>query len=429
MISSAGKNKGNKTFYGWYIVAVASLSVAFWFGTRASFSVFFSSLLAEFGWLRAEAAGVQSVAMLTYTLCAPLMGWLVGRFGPKPVITPGIVVLAAGYLLCATLDSLAEFYLYYGVVAGVGVTSLSLAAYTPLLANWFVRRRGLASGITSTGMGLGVVALVPATQYWVQDLDWRWAFALTGLAALAILLVPNLLVLRWHPSEVGKGPDGDAPGKPVRPGRSDPSDGNSLSALVRQKQFWALLVFPAPAIFGVYIFLVHFVRFSVDMGMEPLRAAFLVSLVGLLSSAFRIFWGWLSDFLYRELVFSVGMLLMLVGFALLLAAESGGVYWPIYGFVVFFGIGWAALAPMVMAAAADLYAGPRLGFIYGLVEAVIGVGAAVGAWSAGRVFDLTGSYSLAFWLAMGCCLASGLLIWVAAPRNAGCKARAGAPAR
>ena len=417
MASSSGKNKNTKLFYGWYIVAVACLSVAFWFGTRASFSVFFSSLLAEFGWLRAEAAGVQSVAMLTYTICAPLMGWLVGRFGPRPVITPGIVVLAAGYFLCAGLDSLAGFYLYYGVVGGVGVTSLSLAAYTPLLANWFKRHRGLASGITSTGMGLGVVALVPGTQYLVQDLDWRWAFTLTGVAILAFLLLPNLLVLRWHPSEVGSGPDGDPPEELNGAARDDPDNGHSLALLFRRKSFWALLTFPALAILGVYVFLVHFVRFSVDNGMDPMRAAFLVSLVGLLSTVFRVFWGWLSDRLWREVVYSVGMALMLIGFGLLLVAEYAGLLWPIYGFVLCFGIGWAALAPMVMAAASDLFAGPRLGFIYGMVEAVIGVGAAAGSWTAGRVFDLSGSYAGAFWLAMVCCLLSGALIWLAAPRK------------
>ena len=425
MTSSPVKHPGGGIYYGWYIVAVASVSVAFWFGTRAGFSVFFSSLLNEYGWLRAEAAGVQSVAMLTYTLCAPLMGWLVGRFGPRPVIAPGIAVLAAGYLLCAGLDSLAGFYFFYGVVAGVGVTAISLSAYTPLLANWFVRRRGLASGITSTGMGLGVLALVPSTQYMVQNLGWRWAFALTGLAALVLLLAPNLLVMRWHPSEVGSGPDGDPPRETGGDASGTADNGHSLKKLLRQKRFWALLLFPAPAILGVYMFLVHFVRFSVDMGMDPMRAAFLVSMVGLLSTGFRIVWGWLSDHLWREWVYSVGMLLMLAGFGLLVLAESRGLYWPVYGFVIFFGVGWAALAPMVMAAASDLYAGPRLGFIYGLVEAMIGIGAATGSWAAGRVFDVTGSYAPAFVLAMVCCLLSIGLIWLAAPRkvHAGAKKR------
>ena len=148
-------------FYGWIIVGVALVSMAFWLGIRTSFSVFYVALLEDFSWSRGDSAGVQSMALITYTILAPLVGGLIDRFGPRRVIVPGVLILSLGLGLCATIDSLTQFYILYGVIMGSGISAIGIVSYSAILAHWFEKKRGLASGIAVSGMGLGTFALVP----------------------------------------------------------------------------------------------------------------------------------------------------------------------------------------------------------------------------------------------------------------------------
>jgi MFS family permease len=124
-------------FYGWIIVAVALVSMAFWLGIRSSFSVFYVALLEEFQWTRAGSAGVQSMALISYTILAPLVGTLIDRFGPRRVVIPGILVLDCGLVLCSSIETLSQFYLFYGVVMGSGITCIGIITYSAILAHWF----------------------------------------------------------------------------------------------------------------------------------------------------------------------------------------------------------------------------------------------------------------------------------------------------
>lgn len=129
-------------YYGWVIVGLSMVSMAFWFGIRATFSVFFVALIDHFHWGRAEAAGAQSIAMLVYMIMAPITGTLVDRIGPRKVVLPGIVLTGLGFLLCTQIQTLIQFYLFFGVIVGMGVTCLSIAPFTVILSQWFERKRG-----------------------------------------------------------------------------------------------------------------------------------------------------------------------------------------------------------------------------------------------------------------------------------------------
>ena len=154
--------------------------MAFWFGIRSSFSVYYVALLDEFGWSRGSSAGVQSMAMITYTIMAPLVGGLIDRFGPRRVIVPGILILAVGLMLCSRIEILSQFYIFYGVVMGTGIASIGIVSYSAILAHWFEKKRGLASGIAVSGMGLGTFLLVPMSQSFISMWGWRTTFLITG---------------------------------------------------------------------------------------------------------------------------------------------------------------------------------------------------------------------------------------------------------
>jgi len=191
----------------------------------------------------------------------------------------------------------------------------------------------------------------------------------------------------------------------------------TLKKAVITGRFWALMIFPFCVITGVYIVLVHHVRFLVDTGINKMTAAFIFAFIGIISSAFRIFWGWLSDSIGREKTFTLGVLCICLGICSLLLLETTGERNLVYPFVIFFGSGWGVTAPMFMSVAADLFQGRGFGFIYGLVEGSIGMGCALGAWVAGFIFDKTQSYQWAFVLAASISIVSCLFVWLAAPRK------------
>ena len=114
--------KSSGIYYGWVIVAVGLVSMAFWYGIRSSFAIFYVALLEVFPWNRGESAGVQSLALIIYTIFAPTVGGLIDRFGPRRIIIPGILILTLGLILCGSINNLTQFYIFYGVVAGVGVS-------------------------------------------------------------------------------------------------------------------------------------------------------------------------------------------------------------------------------------------------------------------------------------------------------------------
>jgi MFS family permease len=177
-------------YYGWIIVAVALVSMAFWLGIRSSFSVFYGALLDDFHWSRAGSAGVQSMALITYTFLAPLVGTLIDRFGPRRVVISGILIFAFGLMLCSSIKTLNQFYLLYGVVTGSGITCIGIITYSAILAHWFEKKRGLASGIAVSGMGLGTFLLVPLSQSFISMVGWQMTFIITGALVLIICCRP-----------------------------------------------------------------------------------------------------------------------------------------------------------------------------------------------------------------------------------------------
>lgn len=411
-------------YFGWVIVGLAFCSLAFWFGIRTSFAVFYVTLSSAFPWGPGLLAGAQATALVAAMAAAPLIGALIDRYGPRNIILPGILITSAGLALCATMSSLFEFYIYYGVIAGGAVTAVGVVSYSVVLRHWFRRERGFASGFAVSGMGAGMLVFVPLVQHGITAWGWRNAFLLLS-AIGGVALFPAtycLLRLKSPPLDAGtpmNGDGGDAKNallqsKPIpKPSFTDPSLYETLTA----STFWHFLLFSFFASVGVYIILVHSVKFLVETGTPGMMAAVLLALVGAISSVFRILWGWLSDKIGREPTYSIGCASACLGIGCLLLRDWLGIPALAYGFTILFGIGWGATAPSVMASSADIFDGRRYGFIFGLVQAVINLAGAIGAWLGGALFGRTHNYDVAFLIAMAAWGFSCLFIWMAAPRK------------
>jgi MFS family permease len=409
-------------YYGWIIVAIAFLSTGVWSSMRTTFSVFLVALIDQFHWSRAATAGIQSTSFMVYTVTAPLVGGLIDRFGPKPVILPGIALLCAGLFFCSRVQSLAQFYFFYGVVVALGVTAVSIVAYAAILSHWFEKRRGLASGIAVSGMGIATFFLVPLTQYVVSAAGWRAAFMVLAGLVFILLFPATALFLHHKPADLGLTPDGAVTGarQKKRVEVIDPVWAGTqwtLRRASREGRFWCLLIFCFLSIIPIYLLVTHGMRILIDSGFGRMNAAFLVALVGVVSSMFRIFWGWLSDRIGREITFTMGVTVLSLAALSLIILEGGGSPLWAYLFVLFFGCGWGVTAVTYMAVSADLFQGRWFGMIYGMNEAVIGLGSALGPWVAGFIFDTTGSYRAALIMAMAVCFASCIFVWLSAPRK------------
>jgi MFS family permease len=321
------------------------------------------------------------------------------------------------------MKTLSQFYLFYGVLMPAGSTCIAIVAFSAILAHWFERKRGLASGIAVSGMGLGTFLLVPLSQSLISAYGWRPTFLILAGLVMLIALPLNLLFLRHKPEEVGQQVDGLSTPSPAQAAGSRPSAlinpqrDWTLKEAVRSSSFWALVAFPFFSLIGVYIVVVHNVRFMVDKGIDPMTAALVFAMAGMTSAVFRIFWGWISDHIGREKAYTAGMLCLFLGVLSLLQMDASTNKVFMYTFFFFFGVGWGATAPLFMSTAADLFKGRIFGLIYGIVEGVMGFGGSIGAWSAGFIFDRTKSYRLAFVLAIVVCFLSAIFIWIAAPRK------------
>jgi MFS family permease len=408
-------------YYGWVIVGLAMLSMAYWFGLRTTFSIFFVALIDQFHWSRADASAALSIAMVAYMVMAPIVGILVDRIGPRKVLLPGIVLTGLGLLLCTQIETLTQFYLFYGVVAGIGIPCLSIAPFTIILSHWFERKRGTANGLASVGMGMSSLLFVPLFQYLISLWGWRSAFFIFSLLVFAIPLPLNAIFLKHRPEEIGLLPDGDSvdnmPNEdPFHPTASSLKK-QGLKDLMKTGRFWSVILFPSLIVFGIYIVIVHHVRYLVDLGVGKMWAASLFAAMGAISGGFRFFWGWLSDRVGREITYTLGGICFSLGILSLLLFQYIPSPFLLYLFAFFFGAGWGSTAPMFMSISGDLYKGKNFGLIYGMVEGNIGIGAAVGTWVGGFIFDQTQNYFWAFILAILISLISILLVWYIAPRK------------
>jgi OFA family oxalate/formate antiporter-like MFS transporter len=380
-----------RLFYGWVVVAGAFAVLFVAYGAQYSFGVFFAALLAEFGWSRASLAGAFSLYAFLYCVVGFPAGRLTDQWGPRRVIAMGGVCLGLALAAMAAVRELWQPYVLYGLLAALGMGT----AYVPCNATvvkWFVRRRGLAVGLASSGASVGTVIVPPVAQALVEAVGWRRAYLVVG-AGVLVLLALVALVMRRDPESVGLRPDG-APTPPAA--AADPGDAWPLRRAVRTSTFWLLWAAFAATWVPVFIPLVHLVRYGQDLGLTPLAAASAISVLGVGAVAGRLAMGALSDRLGRRRTVAVAMLLQALAF-LGFVGVRGLV--TLYAAAFVFGYSYGAISTLFSALVGDAFGRAQVGTLVGLLFAMAGSMGGVGPVVAGAIYDRTGSYRPAFGLA------------------------------
>ncbi len=391
---------------------------------RTAFSLLFPAILDEFGWDRGVTAGAFSFGFLVSAVLSPFIGRLMDHRGPRVVIEMGVGVMTAGLLLATLVRQPWHLYATLGMLVGGGGNCLGYTAHALFLPNWFVRRRGLAMSVAFSGVGVGSIIVLPWLQTIIGRDGWRAACWAVGILVL-VLLAPLNLLLKGKPEELGLEPDGDHYSHNVVVSSRmtnvvDPAwaavDWTLVRAL-RTARFWWIAVGYVTGMFAWYAVQVHQTKYLVEIGFSSTDAAWALGFVSFAAIPGQIGFGHLSDQLGREWVWTVGSAGFAVCYLTLLLMAHAPTPTLLYLMVASQGMLGYSLTSVIGAIPAEIFEGRHYGTIFGTLMLAGIAGGAAGPWVTGVLHDATGSYTLAFWIAIGCSALSAMAIWLAAPRK------------
>ena len=402
------KNGAPKFFYG-YIIVLAGffLQVVGW-GLCSTFGVFFNPLLIEFGWTRAMISGAFSLSFLILGFISIIVGGLNDRLGPRMIMVVCGLFLGSGYLLMSQLNTIWQLYLFYGVIVGIGMSGMDVLSLSTI-ARWFVRRRGMMSGIVKAGAGIGMVIMPPIANWLISSYGWRTSYFIIGIIALVfIILVAQFL--RRDPAQMGQLPDGE---EKVNIGCLNSADGGfSLQEAIHARQFWMLCVIFLLVTFCVEAIIVHIVPHATDLGISAVSAANILAAIGGVSIIGRFVMGSAGDKAGNRLAIIVCFLILLVSLLWMLVAKE---LWMLYLFACVYGFAHGGFFALISPSVAEFFGLSSHGVILGAVFCLTTIGGAIGPVLAGHIFDVTSSYQLAFLVFTVVCIVGFILTLLLKP--------------
>ena len=392
------KAQKGKYPYSYFIAAACFGIQAVGIGTYVSYGVLFNPLISEFGWSRASIAGASSMAFLLGGFLSIAVGRLNDRIGPRKLMTVTGVFFGLGYLLMSRLDAIWQLYLFFGVVFGIGLSSIDVIALTTI-ARWFVKKRGIVTGIVKVGTGAGQMIIPFLVSILITGYGWRDSCVIIGVAVL-VILVAIAQVLRRDPGLMGLSPDWGAEEPADKPDLA--SEGLSRREALRTWRFWTICAVNLSIVFCLMIVVVHIVPFAQDINVSATRAAGVLSTIGGVSMAGRFMTGLSIDRIGSKVVMIFSFILLIIGLLWLQIAKE---LWMLYLFAMIYGTAHGAFFTAISPMVAEFFGIKAHGALFGIVVFSGTFGGALGPFLAGYIFDITAGYSLAIWI---CTLMSAL---------------------
>ena len=377
-------------------LALIALTLALAYGSWYAYSVFLVALLKDFGWSRSVLGGAFSLFALVQGAANPLLGMLCDKVRPPAVVAVGSVALGATLYLDSYISEPWHLYVCFGGLTAIAVAFCGWIPAVIQVQRRFQRRLGLALGIVSSGVGVGMLVVVPLCEYLIETQGWREAFRVLAIICTAFTLPAALFLLHEtpvHQPTVRPGAAARVPA-PALAGRT-----LSLKQATRTTPFWLMIgTFFCGSLCSQTLH-VHQVAFLVDHGISAMVAASVVGVVGVASIVGKTGGGWLSDRIERELVYIAGVAVLVGSVGALLLVGVSPTQSGAYAYAVMLGIGYAVTAAIMPAMVADRFQGRHFGSILGVGLFGSSAGSAFGPWMSGYLHDQTGSYTLPFALA------------------------------
>ena len=395
----------------WLLLVGAFAAFTVSAGLMHSYTVFLVAFIQAFAWSRAETSVAYSVSQLVAGASSPLVGAMVDRLGPLRLLFFGSFLLIVGLIGCAHISALWQVTILYGVVMTFGANCLGLVVFAPILSRRFVRRRGMAISVVQSANGFARALSAPLVQLLISSFGWRETYLIQAGFMTAMVLPLAALFRRSArlpaPGAVAGSTSSTSLPQPATP----PTPGWTLAEAVRTPHFWLLFAVYLFTGLGSFLVSLHQLAFAVDRGFDKLYAAEVLGMGSFLAIAGTIFTGSLSDYIGREraAILAYGISILGVVCALFISNAHQG--WLLWLFACFFGLTWGARGPAITAKTADLFPGRQLGTILGVITIGSGIGSAAGSWAAGWIFDLSGSYELAFILSIASYVCGCIVFW------------------
>jgi len=382
-----------RLYYGWVIVVAGFCVLATNALAIFGFGVFLKPLTEEFNWERGALSSAFSISLLIAGVLSLVSGRLSDRYGPRILVTAAGLSLGIGFLLMSQVSSLWQVYLVWGLSVGIAI-SCSVIPISSTIPRWFTQKRGIAIAITVTGFSLGGVIAPVFIQWLISTYDWQLSFIILG-AIPFIIIVPMAQLMRQEPRPTSVNPYVE--NKPSEESQyTDPSIRElSFNQTIKTKWFWVFGFMQLSFGFCAQTIIVHIIPYAADTGLPAITAASILSISAGSSIAGNLAIGFLSDRISGRLALNGCLIVLTLSLVWLLFTTEA---WMFYIFAVVFGLARGGIIPLQTVVVAELFGLRHLGSFVGAFLLFATVGGVLGTPIAGLIFDVSGSYSLAFGL-------------------------------
>jgi MFS family permease len=411
-----------KFFYGWTIVGVGFIAnVGSAFALASTLSIFLKPLTADLGVSRGVFSLLRTGEGIIGALIAPFVGTLVDRHGGRWLMALGAAIVGIGYLLLGHVDNFAQFVLIRLTLVTLGDSMMGYMVVNVIIAQWFLRRRGRALAFSSMGVGFAKVCMPIIAAWLIVSVGWRESWMVFGVATIALVVAPSLLLVRRSPEEIGLNPDGAA--IPVSGDASTDTQSKSQPSFdaevvwtrreaMETRAFWLLVVTFGIASIGVTGLNLHVYPYVTDLGHPPVIAATVMSVIASMQLASPLVWGLLAERIDIRLAAVLRFVVQAIGLGL--AILTGNIFCLYAGFFLYgIGLGGNLVLPEILWA--NYFGRRSLGKVRGLGMLLSHGMAALGPPFFGFLHDFTRGYGLSFAIFGGALIISAFLSLLLTP--------------
>ncbi|MBS3813246.1 MFS transporter [Candidatus Bipolaricaulota bacterium] len=379
-----------KIQYGWVIVFAAFTAMLTTSIPLYSFGVFIEPLTETFGWLRGSISLALAIFNLVVGFVAIFLGRMTDKYGVKQVMILGMAFYVVSLFLTSQINSLITFYLCF---AGLGVGASSF--YVPIISTvtkWFTRRRGLALGVSVTAYGVGMAFFSPLLELAISNLGWRMTFIYSGVVSIVLLTLSTYL-MKSPPERFAAEQKYDE-GEDIE--EEERAADFTVGEALKCRAYWLIYFMLLFGGISAFFITAHIVPYSIDAGVSGFYAATLLTVIGLINIFGRVVGGYVVDKLGSARTLAVIFSLQAVSIFLIPQFSRLS---ALYLVALLFGLAYGSWAFIPGAISSEYFGTTNSGAILGTLETVTGMGGAIGPYFAGFVFDVTGTYDLAFTVA------------------------------
>ncbi|MFC1965230.1 MFS transporter [Chloroflexota bacterium] len=410
-------HKAGGLFYGWILVIALTLSMTAVYGASFSFGVFLKPLAEGFDWSRTATSGAFAASLWIGGLLSVPIGALTDKYGPRIIVAIGGLLGGLGYLLIANMHTL--WHLYLGFFA----ISMNMACtWTPVIATvsrWFSKKRVLAVGIVTAGVGLGQMFMPPLATYLITANGWRTAYTIIAVI-IWVIVIPSAIPARHSPRDMGLLPDGTSWGSGTTMSNdeetraTDTGEWSSPEAL-RQPAFWLLVIISVVLATTLFMANIHLVAYATDVGIAPTSAALVMTFMGGANILSKVVAGAAAAKFGSKFTLLFFLALEIIAlFSLSVTTDL----WMLFAVATLFGFGFGGAAPPLITMVAEFFGLRSIGVIMGLTGVGWAAGCALGTFLGDYIFDISGSYVIAFLIGGAIAvIAAILLLFLRAPSN------------